>query len=265
MPMMTRSKTKEIIEKNIGRKGKLWETFTVDVIPELLTDPCDDEDRDEAIFNPTDFNQSEKNLMELMRVCPDLGIERALEFLAASPLAEAIRRGKEFVAVKDTMIIIDDRIKNKKLREEEERFVGIPKLESCPPPPPKVTKKKEEPKKAEKKTVAPRKTTGRQKAGIPKVATGVTKKGAQKKKAEPRKTQKKEPRQPQIKKIGTGLIKKGGEQKKVGIRLGDLARLLMASAAHWTRQRKVAFKCPKRFLQDENAPPTRTAAEPMEY
>ncbi|EFO94319.1 hypothetical protein CRE_04321 [Caenorhabditis remanei] len=240
MPMMTRRKTKEITEKNIGRKGKLWETFTVDVIPELLTAPCEDKDRDVAVFDRTDFNQSEENLMELMRVCPDLGIERAVNYLAEFPLAEAIRRGRQYVVKADTMIIIDNRIKNKKLREEEERFVGIPKLESCPPPPPppKVTKMKEEPKRTQKKATAPRKATGRQKsarrqkAGIPKVATGVTKKAA---------------------------------EKKRGVRLGDLARELMASAAHWARQRKVSFKCPKRFLQDENAPPRHPALEPMDH
>ncbi|EFO94317.1 hypothetical protein CRE_04322 [Caenorhabditis remanei] len=198
--MMTRRATKEIEEKNLGKNGKLWKVFTVNIIPELISEPCHDEDRDVAVCNPMDCIQSEDNLKVLMKECPTLGIEMAIEYLLESPLADAIQRGRKFV------------LKMEKLKAEED----------TPPPPPQLEKKKEE-KKAE--------PTGRGKAGIPKVATGVTKK-----------------------EVG----KKFGRN----VRLGDLARELMASAAGWNRQRKVAFKCPKRFLQDENAPPT---AEPMEY
>ena len=164
------------------------------------------------------------------------------------------------------------------LKAEEEKHVGVPKVENIPPP--QLEKKKEEPKKEQKKE----EPTGRGKAQIKKIAAGVTKKGAQKNKAEPRKTQKKAPahQKTQIKKVAIGVTKKEvGKKFGRNVRLGDLARELMASAAYWDRQRKVSsaplefcdlhpetlyfqvpFKCPKRFLQDENAPPT---AEPMEY
>ncbi|KAF1764346.1 hypothetical protein GCK72_004293 [Caenorhabditis remanei] len=247
--MMTRRANKEIEEKNLGKNGKLWKVFTVNIIPELISEPCHDEDRDVAVCNPMDCIQSEDNLKVLMKECPTLGIEMAIEYLLESPLADAIQRGRKFV------------LKMELLKAEEEKHVGVPKVENIPPPPPQLEKKKEEPKKEQKKA----EPTGRGKAQIKKIAAGVTKTGAEKKKVEPRKTQKKAPahQKTQIKKVVIGVSKKEvGKKFGQNVRLGDLARELMASAAGWNRQRKVAFKCPKRFLQDENAPPT---AEPMEY
>ncbi|KAF1764348.1 hypothetical protein GCK72_004295 [Caenorhabditis remanei] len=62
---------------------------------ELLIGPCYDKEHEELIFDPSNENQSEQHVKELMEACPNLDREKALLWLSEFPIAKAIRLAKK--------------------------------------------------------------------------------------------------------------------------------------------------------------------------